>query len=237
MKKVLLLGASGQIAPNIIPDMESHCDLILTDIKPYPDGRLIEHVDMRNYDQVRDAMQGMDAVMNFTVNRPDPILSFHVNVLGALHVMKAAAELGIKKVVHTGPQLVRSYYDQDFEITDVPRAPGTGYYGVTKMLSYEICRTYARIYDIQTICFVFNGLGPEPDAPIKGEDFPPFRIFWKDLAHACCLALDIESVPDNYQEFNMVSMTAHQKYTMKKAQRILGYEPAERWENYYKREV
>ena len=35
----------------------------------------------------------------------------------------------------------------------------------------------------------------------------------------------------------MVSMTAHQKYTMEKAQRILGYEPAERWENYYKREV
>ena len=237
MKKVLLLGASGQIAPNIVPAMESQYDFTLADINPYPDGRPIAHVDMRDYDQVYNAMQGMDAVMNFTVNRPDPTLSFHVNVLGALHVMKAAAYLGIKKVVHTGPQLVRSYYDQDFEITDVPRAPGTRYYGVTKMLSYEICRTYARTYDIQTICYVFNGLGLEPSGPIKGQDFPPFRIFWKDLAHACCLALDIDSVPDNYQEFNMVSMTAHGKYTMEKAKRILGYEPSERWEDYYKREV
>ena len=189
--------------------MESQYDFTLADINPYPDGRPIEHVDMRDYDQVHNAMQGMDAVMNFTVNRPDPTLSFHVNVLGALHVMKAA----------------------------VPRAPGTRYYGATKMLSYEICRTYARIYDIQTICYVFNGLGLEPSQPIKGQDFPPFRIFWKDLAHACCLALDIESVPDNYQEFNMVSMTAHGKYTTDKAKRILGYEPAERWEDYFKREV
>lgn len=237
MKKVLLLGASGQIAPNIIPAMESKYDFTLADINPYPDGREILHVDMRDYEQVYNAMQGMDAVMNFTVNRPDPTLSFHVNVLGALHVMKAAADLGIKKVLHTGPQLVRSFYDQDFDIVDVPRAPGTRYYGATKVLSYEICRTYSRLYDIQTICYVFNGLGLEPSEPIRGQDFPPFRIFWKDLAHACCLALDIESVPDNYQEFNMVSMTAHGKYTNDKAKRILGYEPSERWEDYYKREV
>ena len=85
-------------------------------------------------------------------------------------------ELGIKKVVHTGPQLIRSHYDQDFDLADVPRAPGVGYYGLTKMLSYEICRTYARTYEIQTICFVFNGLGPHPEERDYGKDFPPFTI-------------------------------------------------------------
>ena len=119
-----------------------------------------------------------------------------------------------------------------------PAPPGTGYYGITKMLSYEICRTYARIYDYTDNLFLYSTVWVwRPSEPIKGEDFPPFRIFWKDLSHACCLALDIESVPDNYQEFNMVSMTAHQKYTIEKAKRILGYEPAERWENYYKRDA
>mgnify|MGYP000927460100 CR=1 FL=1 len=96
MKKVLLLGASGMIAPNIIPAMESQYDFTLTDIKPYPDGREIIHVDMRDYDQVKDAMQGMDAVMNFTVNRPDPTLSFQVNTLGALHTMTGVHGGGVR---------------------------------------------------------------------------------------------------------------------------------------------
>lgn len=235
MRKVLLLGASGQIAPHLMDGLEPHYDFTLADVKPHPEGKPIVDVDVTVYDQVLEASRGMDAVMNFTVVRPHPVLSFQVNALGALHVMKAAAELRIKKVVHTGPQLTRSFYDQDFNITEVPRTSGVGYYGITKMLSYEICRTYARTYGIQTVCFVFNGLGPEPTEPLREQDFPPFRIFWKDLQHACRLALDIESVPDDYQDFNMLSMEGHGKYNVDKARRILGFEPLERWEDYYKR--
>lgn len=237
MKKVLLLGASGLIAPHLMAGLDPHYDFRLTDVKPHPDGRDIQTVDVTDYAQVLDAATGMDAIMNFTVNRADPNVSFHVNTKGALHVMKAAAELGIKKVLHSGPQLVRTYYDHEFDMSDVPRAPGIGYYGVTKMLSYEICRTYARTYGIQTVCFVFNGLGESPETKNYGKDFPPFTIVWEDLQHACRLALDIESVPDDYQEFNMLSFEGHGKYNVDKARRILGFEPTQKWEDYFKREV
>ena len=234
-KKVLLLGASGQIAPHIVPGLESDYDLHLADVKPYPDGRPILTVDMTDYHQVLNAARGMDAIVNFTVIRRDPVQSFHVNTRGAWHVMVAAAELGIRKVVHTGPQLVRPSYDLDFDVVDVPRAPGAYYYGITKYLAMEICRIYARAYGIQTVCFVFNGLGPEPTEPVRGQDFPPFRILWTDLQHACRLALEIESVPDNFQDFNMLSYEGHGKYSVDKARRILGFEPQERWEDYFKR--
>jgi len=235
--KVLLLGASGIIAPNLMEGLEPYYDFRFADINPHPGGKQLVQVDVREYDQVLEASKGMDAIMNFTVIRPDPVLSFHVNTLGALHVMKAAAELGIKKVVHTGPQVTRQLYDHDFDITDVPRVPGTGYYGLTKVLSYEICRIYAKTYGIQTVCFVFNSLGLEPSEGIQGQDFPPFRIFWKDLQHACRLALDIKSVPDDYQDFNMLSMEAHGKYNVDKARRVLGFEPTQRWEDFYKRKA
>ena len=234
-KKVLLLGASGNIAPHLLPGLEPYYHLRLADIKPHPDGKPILTVDVTSYQQVKEAARGMDAIMNFTVVRDHPVQSFRVSTLGAWHVMKAAAELGIKKIIHTGPQAVRSDYDHDFDIIDVPQAPGFGYYGLTKMLSAEICRIYSRTYGIQTICFLFNGLGPKPTEKVVKRDFPPFTIVWEDLQHACRLALEIESVPDNFQEFNMLSYEGHGKYRVEKARRILGFEPLEKWENYFKR--
>ncbi|MDA0747595.1 MAG: NAD-dependent epimerase/dehydratase family protein [bacterium] len=237
MKKVLFLGASGMIGPYLLPGLESDYEMRLADVKPPPDGREILTVDVTDYAQVRDAAQGMDMIMNFTVNRDNPVQSFHVNTLGALHVMKAAAELGIHKVIHSGPQLVRSMYDHEFDIADVPRVSGVGYYGVTKMLSYEICRTYARTYEIQTVCFVFNGLGARPGEREYGKDFPPFTIVWEDLQHACRLALEVATVPEYYQEFNLLSFEGHGKYNVDKARRMLGFEPTEHWEAFFKRRV
>ena len=92
MKKVLVLGACGMIGPFVTPGLEDDYDLTLSDIVPHPHGKPTIDVDVTDYEQVRDAARGMDAIMNFTVVRDDPVLSFHVSSLGAWHVMKAAAE-------------------------------------------------------------------------------------------------------------------------------------------------
>jgi nucleoside-diphosphate-sugar epimerase len=233
-KKVLLLGASGLIAPNITAYLDPHCDLTLADVKPHPHGRPVIHVDVTEYGQVHEAARGMDAIMNYTVNRPDPVLSFKVNSLGAWHVMKAAAAHGIKKVLHSGPQSVRPGYEFDFDVDDVPPIVGSGYYGVTKLLGREICQVYARAYQIQTLSFVFNGLGPNPTQPVAG-DFPSFTVTWEDLAHACRLALEVESVPGYFQEFNLHSYLGHGKFLLDKAHRLLGFEPQRDWTAFHRR--
>jgi nucleoside-diphosphate-sugar epimerase len=235
MKHVLVLGASGLVAPYVTPGLEPYYHLRLTDIKPHPFGKPLIPVNVTSYEEVFEASRGMDAILNFTVARDDPVQSFTVNTRGAYHVMKAAAMHGIKNVIHTGPQMIRGVYDHDFDIDDVPRIPGTGYYGITKYLSLEICKIYARAYGIQTVCFLFNGLGPKPTAPISRQDFSPFTVVWEDLQYACRLALEIESLPGNYQEFNMLSYLSHGKYLIERAKGILGYTPLERVEDYYKR--
>ncbi|MBM3262769.1 MAG: NAD(P)-dependent oxidoreductase [candidate division Zixibacteria bacterium] len=235
MKRVLLLGASGNIAPHITEGLERYFELTLADVKPHPDGRPIRTVDITDYGQVLEAARGMDAIMNFTVNRPHPVLSFHVSTLGAWHVMRAAAELGIRRVLHTGPELIIGGYNHDFDIDDVPQAPGTGYYGITKHLSMEICKVYARCYDIPTICYQFNGLRGKLDAPVAKQDFPAFTIVWEDLIEACRIAIEIESVPDNFQAFNLHSHLSQGKYSVEKARRMLGYVPKEDVELFYRR--
>lgn len=234
-KKVLLLGASGLIGPYLLPGLEPHYDMRLTDVKPHPAGRAIGNCDISSYSQVLQAAEGMDAIMNFTVIRDDAERSFHVNTRGALNVMKAAVAHGIKKVIHSGPQFVRRTYDHDFDIADVPPVLGTGYYCLSKGLASEICRVYARAYGMQIISFVFNGLGSRPSEQAIAADFPPFTVVWEDLQLACRLALEIESVPDGFQEFNLLSWQGHGKYNVDKARRLLGFAPTEKWERYFER--
>ena len=235
MRKVLLLGSSGNIAPHIIPALSQHYDLRLADLKPHPDGLPTQTVDITDYEQVLEAARGVDAIANFTVNRPHPVYSFAVSTVGAFHVMKAAAALNIGKVLHTGPECIIYEYHHEWDIGEVPQRPGSGYYLLTKMLGMEICQAYARSHGIQTICYQFNGLGPKPEQAMQGQDYPPFTITWEDLARACRLALDIDVVPDDYQAFNLHSYLGQGKYNIDKARRLLGYEPSEPVERYYRR--
>lgn len=235
MKKVLVLGACGNIGPYLTPGLAADYELYLTDVRPHPAGLPVQRVDVSDYQSVSQAMRGMDAVINLTVLREDPALSFAVNTRGMYHVMRAAVEHGIRKIVHTGPQSARYFFDHDFDVDDIPEMPGTGYYMTTKYPSLEIARTWSRAHHIQTICFLFNGLGPSPTEPIRSEDFPPFTVVWEDLQHACRLALEIESVPDNFQCFNLHSYLGQGKYLLDKAKRILGHQPLAPWADYYRR--
>jgi nucleoside-diphosphate-sugar epimerase len=239
MKRVLFLGASGLIGPYLIPGLVDHYDLRLGDVKSVAPGSpvsgAVEHIDVRDYDQVLEAARGCEAIMNFTVVRNDPVGSFQVNTIGAWNVMRAAVALGIQKIVHSGPQAVRSTYDTDFDVEDAPAAPGTGHYGISKWLSAEICRVFSQKHDLQTVYFVFNGLGPAPEPCTEPKDTPPFVVVWEDLQQACRLALEVPEVPDNFQLFNLLSYSGPGKYNTNKAQRLLGFEPAQDWDELFLR--
>jgi hypothetical protein len=234
-RKVLVLGASGMAAPFVTPGLEDDYDLTYADITPHPNEKPIVHVDVTSYKQVADACSGMDAILNFTVNRWDPVLSWKVNLNGACNIMRAAAAHGIRKVVHTGPQQVWSEYGQDFDVEDPPLRPGTSLYMLTKHLALELCRIHARSGQIHTLFFLFFGIEPKPEAPVTGRDFHPFTITHDDLQLACRLALELETVPEWFQSINLLSFLAQGKYRIDKAKRILGFEPQEEVERYYRR--
>src|SRR5207253_10825303 len=97
----------------------------------------MRQVDITDPKQVSSACAGMDVILNCTVIRPHPVEAFRVNLLGAYNVMLAAVEHRIRRVVHTGPQLVALNeavgYGWDFQVeSDVPLRPGSGIYGITK---------------------------------------------------------------------------------------------------------
>ena len=68
-----------------------------------------------------------------------------------------------------------------------------------------------------------------------GRDLHPYYLVYEDLHQACRLALELASVPGDYQELDLLSFEAQGKYRADKARRILGFEPAERWDEYLRR--
>lgn len=237
MKRVVVFGASGHIGPFITPGLAQQYELTLTDVAPHPDGHDSDIVDIRDYDAVQRACQGQDAVLNLGVVRHDPVLSWEVNTRGVENISRSVVEHGIKRVLHTGPQMVRLWFDHQFRVDDVPLMPGTAHYNLTKFLGMEIARAYAREYGIDTVWFLFNELGPKPQEQQEEGVHPPFTLVWEDLVSACRLALEVQDLPDHFQWFNLNSYLEHGKYPVHKARRILGYEVGEHVERYFRRPV
>src|SRR4051794_13589957 len=140
--KVAIFGAGGPVGAAAAQALRDHYTLRLTDLRPLaeiaaegkpqspgaplpevlPPPHECRVVDVGDYQQVLDAARGMGALVNCTVVRPDRVAAFHVNLIGAYHVARAAVEHGITRIVHTGPQLVcadhRADYFHDFDVMD-----------------------------------------------------------------------------------------------------------------------
>ena len=148
--RVVIFGAGGPVGATTMEALKDHYMLRCTDLEPLdrivaeerrqsaraplppllpaPHQRMV--VDVTRYDQVLEACRGMDAAINVTVLRDHPEKAFTVNTVGAFHVARAAAECGLKRLIHTGPfhtslhHAADSWHDHDVP-DEVPLHPGT----------------------------------------------------------------------------------------------------------------
>jgi nucleoside-diphosphate-sugar epimerase len=122
--------------------------------------------DLRNYQQVRDAMQGVSYVSHQAALRSversvdDPLSSNLVNVDGTLHVLAAAREAGVRRVVYASSSSV--YGDgqelpKHEKLTPSPVSP----YAVSKLAAEHYCRVFSKLYGVETVSLrYFNVFGP-----------------------------------------------------------------------------
>jgi UDP-glucose 4-epimerase len=90
----------------------------------------------------------------------DPVGTHAVNVTGALRVLKAAVDAGVRRVVYSSSSSV--YGDQPrLPLTeDMPTNP-LNPYACQKLMGEIYARNFARIYGLQTVCLrYFNVYGP-----------------------------------------------------------------------------
>jgi hypothetical protein len=214
-----------------------HHRLRITDVRPLPpavkkefSGHEQSHLDVTQPDEVLQAAQGMEAIVNLSVVRNHPRLSFAVNTLGCLHVMQAAVRRGIRRVINTGPHFTvagPSYERLDMAIgPDVPPHPGLNIYALSKSLGQEICRAFTRTHEIYVQDYLFYSF--EDSADLKpGRRGVPFVVSWRDAAEAFRLGLAIElaRLPSRCETFFILGDCPQGKFSNEKAKRILGFAP------------
>lgn len=118
---------------------------------------------------VHAAMHGVEYVVHLaalpSVPRSvrDPLASHAINVTGTLHVLQAAREAGVKRVVLASSS---SVYGANAELPKresmcpQPLSP----YAITKLAAEQYAQTYTRIYGLETVSLrYFNVFGPRQD--------------------------------------------------------------------------
>ncbi len=259
-RRVVIYGAGGPLAAVTAAALERDHVLRLTDVRPLaeivaenkpqsegaPLPRLLDPphetrvVDVTDPDQVIEAARGMDAIINCTVVRPDPVLAFRVNTIGAYNVMRAAVACGIRRVVHTGPQQVTLPYPAgywyDFDLpSDVPSRPGANLYILTKYLGQEICRIFAEEHDLEVPTLLFSSfVNPNNPAPEPLGAYA-FSVSWQDAGEAMRQALRAPSFPRPFEAFHVVADLPHGKYSNQKAKQLLHWQPRDRLEAHWTR--
>lgn len=126
--------------------------------------------DIRDPHGVKTAMEGCDAVLNlaaliaipYSYHSPDMYID--TNVKGALNVVQAARELGVKKVVQTSTSEV--YGTAQFvPITEEHPLQGQSPYSASKIGADQIAMSFYRSFGVPvTILRPFNTYGPRQSA-------------------------------------------------------------------------
>lgn len=148
--KVLITGAGGFLGHGIVTAFEGHHELRLIDVAPFErPGHEVIVGSVADLETVRRAVKGMDAlVIAHMASRQaraydTPTVPFDANVKGTVHLLFAAAEEGIRRVVlisSTGVVQERGETG-GFLTRDLPYKLG-GTYRLTKVIQEIIARQY-----------------------------------------------------------------------------------------------
>lgn len=184
--KILVTGGAGFIGSNFIhywlknhpEDFVVNLDKLtyaghlesLKDIENNPNYKFIKG-DITEADVVKQAMEGIDAVVHFAaeshVDRSivDPLVFVKTNVLGTAELLNAALDAGVKRFHHVSTDEVYGQLDLDdpkFTEDSVysPRTP----YAASKAGSDHLVRAYFETYGLPiTITNCANNYGPYHD--------------------------------------------------------------------------
>ncbi len=237
--RVLILGGAARLGPYVARALQDEHTLRVTDIQPVETSHEYQRVDIGAPDDVLRAAEGMDAIVNCSVVRPDRQAAFDVNARGCYNMMRAAVTHGIPLVINTGPHFTlegSTYTAFDYEISpDAPPHPSTNLYALSKGLGQEICKVFTENYDVHVLCFLFFSFR-DHDAPEPGGNHP-FAITWRDAAQAIRLGLtvDLAALPSRCEVFNILADLPHQKFSSAKNKRILGFTPQDLLEDTWRR--
>jgi UDP-glucose 4-epimerase len=135
-----------------------------------PSGKLeLLYGDLRSKETMRTAMEGVEVVFHqgalASVPRSiaDPVTSLETNVNGTHHVLLAARDAGVRRVVYASSSSVYGNTPALPKREDMPPAPMSPY-AAHKLSGELLCQVFTHVYGLETVALrYFNVFGPRQD--------------------------------------------------------------------------
>jgi len=235
---VLLTGASGRVGQAILGGIADDYEWRLLDREPPTGDQPGEYVvaDITDYDAVREAMEGVGAVIHLAGDpRPEAPWSsvLENNIDGAKTVYEAAVDAGVEKFVFASsnhavgayetdertPEMYRDHHELRLDGTELPRP--TNLYGVSKAAGETLGRYYHDEHGLDVVCVRIGNL-TEGHPPIDYERGQAMWLSYRDCAHLFdrCLRADYD-----YEIVYGISDNDRKYYSIDRAKDVIGYEP------------
>ena len=235
---ILILGGNGFLGPYVVKALEDHHQLRVTDLLPIDTPHDTRQVDVSDFAQVMSAAEGMDVIINCSVQRTHRKIAFGVNTMGTHNALRAAVACGMKRFINTGPRFSLvgpSYLDYDHTITEkIPPQPGTELYAMSKGLGLEICRLFSEQFPLHILSLIFSRFR-NPTADPHNTDDSTLSISARDAAQAvkCAIEVDLQTLPSRFEVFFVTTDLPHNRFPNARARTILGFDPRDRLEAYW----
>ena len=192
MAHYLVTGGAGFIGSHLVEELLRRGEKVRVldnfstgkreNVDPFIDRIELIEGDIRSHHIVREAVEGVDFVLHQgalpSVPRSikDPITTNEVNVTGTLHVLDAARDAGVQRVVYAssssvyGPDPVLPVRE---EMNPNPVSP----YAVAKLTGEKYCHAFSKVYGLETVALrYFNIFGPGQDPKSQYSAFIPLFV-------------------------------------------------------------
>ena len=216
-EKVVCTGGSGRLGRYVLSLLRDKCALTNLDLKDSGDGIRFAHANITDYEALKQAFAGQDAVVHLAaVPNPrvaPPDVTFHTNVQGTWAVLQAAEDVGVRRVVvassdaalglHYNPPGWGPQYlpiDEDHPLRPID------FYSASKEVTEVLCRSYANRGKIEVLAIRPTHIVFPPEYPeltARGADVQNYHLWTyvspEDVAEGFRLALKVPKA--RYQAF------------------------------------
>jgi UDP-glucose 4-epimerase len=179
MAVYLVTGGAGFIGSNIVEELLTKgarvrvIDNFATgkreNLGPFKSRIDFREVDICDLESLKAAVRGADFVLHQAAipsvpkSVLDPITSHNADLTGTLHVLWAAKEAGVKRVVYAASSSAYGDSPQLPKQEDLP-SKAISPYGLMKYVGEEYCRLFTQLYGVETVSLrYFNVFGPRQD--------------------------------------------------------------------------
>ena len=166
---IFVTGGSGTMGGYVLRELlrAGHRASCYSRTAPWVEGVRFIPGDITDLDQLGKVCPGHDAFIHLAAvpgpGRATPEQLMYVNVMGTVHVLEAAIQAGVRKVVFASSGAATGFSFQRHELVpcylpldeEHPCEPHDEY-GLSKLLGELTCKRYSDVYGMQTICLRIN---------------------------------------------------------------------------------